>query len=137
MSPAAGAPPASGSSGGPAKGLRVEAKLGGRIVEVGADDSEHHWGTFRAWDPYGAFSMDFHMGLPPCDSKVEVTFTVLEDERTRVQLTHSNWEAYGDMAEMMYGGYGHGWVAIFETAFVKACGGTPAVEPSAGAPECD
>ncbi|HEY8691536.1 MAG TPA: hypothetical protein VIR57_02230 [Chloroflexota bacterium] len=68
--------------------------------------------------------MDFHMGLPAEKAGlVEVRFTALENERTRVELTHSNWEAYGDMAEMMRGGYGSGWVIIFEEAFKAACGG--------------
>ena len=115
----------SAQTGSSAKTLRVESKLGGRIVEVATDETEHHWGTFRAYDPYGSFSMDFHMGLPPCESRVEVTFTVVETERTRVVLTHSNWEAYGDMADMMISGYGKGWGAIFEEAFLAACGGTP------------
>ena len=63
------------------------------------------------------------MGLPPENaSLVEVRFTELENERTRVELTQSNWEAFGDMAEMMRGGYGSGWVIIFEQAY-KSGGG--------------
>ena len=38
-------------------------------------------------------------------------------------LTQSNWEAFGDLAEMMRGGYGSGWVLIFEQAYNAACGG--------------
>ena len=68
-------------------------------------------------------SMDFHMGLPPENaSLVEVRFSKLDDERTRVELTQSNWEAFGDMAEMMRNGYGSGWVIIFEQAYKTACG---------------
>jgi len=40
-----------------------------------------------------------------------------------VELTQSNWEAFGDLAEMMRGGYGSGWVIIFEKAYKSACGG--------------
>ena len=50
-------------------------------------------------------------------------FTALENERTQVELTQSNWEAFGGMAEMMRGGYGSGWVIIFEQAYKSACGG--------------
>ena len=68
--------------------------------------------------------MDFHIGLPPANaSLVEVRFTVLDADRTRVELTQSNWEAFGDMAEMMRGGYGSGWVIIFVQAYKSACGG--------------
>ena len=62
------------------------------------------------------------MGLPPGNaSLVEVRFTSLADARTRVELTQSNWEAFGDMAEMMRGGYGSGWVIIFEASYQHAC----------------
>ena len=105
--------------------LRVEPKQGGKIVEIGNDGTEYLWGTFESYDPYDSFSMDFHMGLPAPESPslVEVRFTALGDERTRVELNQSNWEAYGDKAAMMRGGYGGGWVVIFEQAYRAACGG--------------
>ena len=110
--------------GKPARSLRVEPVEGGKIVEVGHDDTEHHWGTITSYDPHDSISLDFHMGLPPENaSLVEVRFTALEDDRTRVELTQSNWEAFGELAEMMRGGYGSGWVIIFEEAYKSACGG--------------
>ncbi len=112
------------SGGKPAKSLRIEAKQGGQIVEIGHDDTEYLWGTITSYDPHDSISMDFHMGLPPENaSLVEVRFTALGNERTQVELTHSNWEAFGDMAEMMRSGYGSGWVIIFEQAYKSACGG--------------
>ena len=64
------------------------------------------------------------MGLPPENaSLVEVRFVTLGTERTRVELTQSNFEAFGDMAEMMHGGYGSSWGLIFEQAYKSACGG--------------
>ena len=112
------------NGGQPAKSLRIDAKEGGQIVEIGPDDTEYLWGTITSYDPHELVRMDFHMGLPPENaSLVEVRFTALEDERTRVELTQSNFEAFGDMAEMMRGGYGSGWVIIFEEAYHRACGG--------------
>ncbi len=111
------------SGGKPAKSLRIDPKEGGKIVEIGHDDTEHLWGTIRSYDPHDSLSMDFHMGLPAENaSLVEVRFTELENERTRVELTQSNWEAFGEMAEMMRDGYGSGWVIIFEQAYKSACG---------------
>ncbi len=111
-------------AGAPAKALHIEPKLGGKIVELGHDDTEHLWGTIRSYDPHDSISMDFHMGLPAeTASLVEVRFTALGSERTRVELTQSNWEAFGELAEMMRGGYGSGWVIIFEEAYQSACGG--------------
>ena len=117
----------SAMGGEPAKAIRVEAKQGGKIVEIGHDDTEHEWGTIKSYDPYDFISMDFHIPQPTekveSRSLVEVRFTALGNERTRVELTQSNWEAFGEMAEGLRGGYGGGWVLIFEQAFKSACGG--------------
>ncbi len=108
--------------GEPPKRLDTDAKLGGRIVEIDAKDTPHHWGTYTRFDEFDALSLDFHMGLPADQaSLVEVVFEPLGDHRTRVTLTQSNWEAFGDMAEMMRNGYGSGWVLIFEGGYREAC----------------
>jgi hypothetical protein len=69
--------------------------------------------------------MAFHIGLPKpaTASVVEVRFTALGADRTRAVLTHSNWEAYGDLAGDMRGGYGSSWGMIFEEGYMQACGG--------------
>ena len=116
--------------GKPATGLEVDPRLGGKIVEIGHGDARYHWGTITALDPYDSVSMDFHMGLPPDQaSLVEVTFLAEAEDRTRVVLTHSNWEAFSDLAEMMRSGYGSGWVIIFEQAYCAACGGAAEGQP--------
>lgn len=115
--------------GGVAKSIRVEPMLGGNIMEIGGDDTEHLWGTIRSFDPHDSVSMDFHISPPGVviheRSLVEVQFTAIEPEKTRVQLTQSNWEAFGEMAEMMRGdnAYGGAWNVIFVDAFKAACGG--------------
>lgn len=106
------------------KSLRIEARQGGQIVETADDETEYLWGTIQSYDPHGFVSMRFHMGMPPeTASLVEVRFVALSDKRTRVELTQSDWEAFGDMAEMMRGGYGSSWGIIFEQAYKSACGG--------------
>lgn len=111
-------------TGKPAKTVRVDAKPGGQIVEIWHDDTELLWGTIKEYDPHSWITMDFHMGLPPeTSSLVEVKFTALGNELTRVELTHSKWEGFGDMAEMMRDGYSSGWVLIFEEGYKSACGG--------------
>ena len=107
-----------------AKRVVIEPNQDGKVYEIGHDDTEHHWGTFKTYDPHDSISMDFHMGLPPeSASLVEVWFTALGDDRTRVELTQSNWEGFGDMAETMRSGYGSSWGLIFEEAYKEACGG--------------
>lgn len=107
--------------------LRVDARQGGRIVEVSSDDTEVLWGTILTFDPNDFLGMDFHIPHPSeetrSDSRVDVRFTVLADDRTQVELTQSNWENFGDMAEMVYSGYGTAWGVIFEQAYKEACGG--------------
>lgn len=117
----------SAMGGGAAKGIRVEAREGGTIVEIGPDDAEHLWGTIQHYDPHDFLSMDFHIPQPgevvKSRTLVEVRFTPLGGEQTRVELTQSRWEALGEWAEMLRGGYGGGWELIFEQAFKAACGG--------------
>lgn len=45
------------------KSRRVDAKVGGKIIEISHDDPEHLWGTIRSYDPYDSISMDFHISL--------------------------------------------------------------------------
>jgi hypothetical protein len=115
--------------GAPARAIRIETKLGGKIVEIASDGTEYSWGTIKSYDPPGFVSMDFHIA-PPGDetanarSLLEIRFTALGNKRTRVVLTQSNWEAFGKMAvHLRDGGYGQAWGAIFEGAYKAACGG--------------
>ncbi len=105
----------------------VMPREGGQIVEVASDGHEQLWGTIKTYDPYGYLNMDFHIPHPteknPGFSTVEVRFTALADDRTRVELKQSNWEALGDVAKMVQGGYRQAWVMIFEGAYKGACGG--------------
>ena len=106
----------------PAKSLTVEPRVGGQIVETGADDARHHWGTFTAFAPPTHLQLDFHMGLPATKSgRVDVTFTATGANATRVQLTHSHWEGYEDMADMMFNGYNSSWPMLFDDAYAAAC----------------
>jgi uncharacterized protein YndB with AHSA1/START domain len=118
-------------SGHPARALRVEPRQGGTITEVAHDGSEHLWGRITRYDPHDYLAMDFHIvpavyrtGEGDQDfTLVEVRFTPLDDGGTRVRLTQSNWEALGEMAEMVQGGYGKGWTVIFEQRYREACAG--------------
>lgn len=110
-------------AGGPAKGLKVDAQQGGRIIETAIDEAQHHWGTFTKFSPHHHLQLDFHMGLPAAQSgQVDVTFTPLSATTTHVELVHSNWEGYEDMAEMMRNGYGGSWAMLFEGAYGDVCG---------------
>lgn len=113
--------------GAAVEALRVEPREGGAIVEVGTDGRETVWGRFKIYQPHDTLNLDFHVPHPseeePGFTTVEVRFTPLAADRTRVELTQSNWEALGDVAEMVIQGYGQAWGMIFEGAYLRACGG--------------
>jgi uncharacterized protein YndB with AHSA1/START domain len=115
----------SGMSGGKAKAIRVEAQAGGTITEIGPDGTEHLWGTIKGFAPNDSLSMDFHIPTPGEEvterSRVDVTYMDLGDGRTRVDLTQSNWEAFGDRAMGLRAGYTGGWTKILDEAFKAKC----------------
>ncbi len=117
----------SAMGGGVAKALRVEPRVGGTIVEIGHDNTEYLWGTFQSFDPHDSISMDFHIPQPgevvESRTLVEVRFMPVEDDRTRVELTQTNWEALGEWGATLRGGYDGGWDDIFGQAYKTACGG--------------
>ena len=114
----------SAMKGAPAKTIRIEARQGGQIAEVGSDDTEVSWGHIETFDPHGFVAMRFNIPAPNYDGDgrtlLELTFTPI-DTGTRVDLKQSDWEAMGDWAEGVHGGYGHGWVMIFEGGYAQAC----------------
>lgn len=100
----------------------LEPQEGGAIVEIGHDNTRHRWGTVTRYDPYGSIALDWHINMPAEKaSRVDVTFLPLDDNTTRVELTHSNWEVFGDSAADMRAGYDSGWVGVFEQAYKNAC----------------
>lgn len=107
------------------KELRIDTQVGGKIVEVSTAGDEYLWGTINAYDPYDYISMDFHVPHPTETvdgfTLVEVRFTALDDARTRVELTQSNWENLGDHASMVINGYGKAWGMILEGGYRAAC----------------
>ncbi len=112
-------------NGGTTKSLRVEPADGGRIVEISDKNEEHLWGTVKSYQPNEFISMDFHIPHPSettrVETRLELRFSSLNEGGTRVELTQSNWEGFGDMAEMCRGGYNGAWGMIFEQAYKSAC----------------
>ena len=79
----------------------VEPRVGGGIIDRGADGSECQWGTVLAFDPPHRFTFSWNIGPdwqlqgdPDRVSEVEVSFAP-EGEGTRVALVHRNLERHG------------------------------------------
>jgi len=81
----------------------VETHVGGHIIDRGADGSECPWATVLAYDPPDRFV--FSWNISPYwqieadtdkRSEVEVTFTELGRNRTRVEINHRHLDRHGD-----------------------------------------
>ena len=115
----------SAMNGKTAKRIHVETFPGGNIIEIDSEDNKHLWGSIKEYNPYNFLSMNFH--IPTLNeivnerSIVELTFTEINKNKTNVELKQSNWEAFGERAKDLQGGYGGGWTVIFENAYMQAC----------------
>jgi len=105
-----------------AQEVNIEAKPGGSIYEIGHDGTRHEWGSVTTYRPSDKLVLAWHIGLSAEQaSRVTVDFIVIDANKTKVVLTHDNWEAFGEKANDMREGYNQGWVGVFETAFAGAC----------------
>jgi uncharacterized protein YndB with AHSA1/START domain len=81
----------------------VETHPGGHIIDRGADGSECRWARILAFEPPDrlVFSWDISPAWslesdPTKTIEVEVTFTALADDRTRVEIEHRHLDRHGD-----------------------------------------
>lgn len=90
--------------------------VGGRIIDHGTDGSTCAWSRILAYEPPGrvVFSWDITTSWeveadPAKASEVEITFEAVDDERTRVVLTHRHLDRHGDGWEGMRDAVSSGW----------------------------
>jgi uncharacterized protein YndB with AHSA1/START domain len=81
----------------------VETRVGGHIIDRGADGSECPWATVLAYEPPDRFVFSWDISPqwrietdPGKRSEVEVTFTALAEHRTRVDIHHRHLDRHGD-----------------------------------------
>ena len=97
----------------------MEPREGGRWYEVGVDGKECDWGRVLAWEPPNRVVLAWmispqwkHDPDPARASEVEVRFTALGDDETRVELEHRKLDRHGE-----------GWEGVSEA--VGSEGGWP------------
>jgi uncharacterized protein YndB with AHSA1/START domain len=96
----------------------IEPYVGGHVFERAADGRETPWGTVLAYDPPHLLTFSWIVELPAgLEQRVEIRFTPA-DCGTRVELTHSGWEKFGDAAVSQRQRYDRGWGTVFERHFV-------------------
>lgn len=89
--------------------LRFEERVGGRLVEVVDDGTEHSWGEVLAWNPPHRFVISWHPSLDPTAASIlEVRFHE-DGDGTRLELEHRGWEEHGDEAAELRSRYEPGW----------------------------
>jgi uncharacterized protein YndB with AHSA1/START domain len=81
----------------------VETHVGGHIIDRGADGSECPWATVLTFEPPDRFVFSWnispHWQLETDTDKrseVEVTFTALDEARTRVVIDHRHLDRHGE-----------------------------------------
>ncbi len=90
--------------------------VGGNIIDRGTDGSECRWARVLAYEPPHrvVFSWDINTRWqietdPELTSEVEIAFTELTPERTRVVLTHSRLDRHGEGWQSMRDAVAGGW----------------------------
>ncbi len=98
---------------GEATGVRFEPRVGGRVVELTEDGSEHSWADVLTWDPPHRFVLAWHPNIDPeAGSVLDVRFHAL-DAGTRIDLEHRGWEEFGDaVGQSLRDRYDPGWEAV-------------------------
>ena len=81
----------------------IEPRVGGRWYEIGEDGSECEWGEVLAWQPPNRVLLAWRIGIdwrfdPGLLTEVDVRFTALGDDATRVELEHRLLENMGEAA---------------------------------------
>jgi uncharacterized protein YndB with AHSA1/START domain len=81
----------------------VETHVGGHIIDRGTDGSECRWARILAYEPHDRFVFSWDISPywqvetdPDKTSEVEVTFTALAGDRTRVDIEHRHLDRHGD-----------------------------------------
>jgi len=99
----------------PYESVTIEPRVGGRWFERDANGNECDWGRVLVWDPPARVVLAWQLTSefkydPNFETPVEIRFTAVDANTTRVELEH-RLNAYGDDAEAMGQGLGGegGW----------------------------
>jgi hypothetical protein len=71
--------------------VTFEQRIGGRVFETWDDGTVREWGELLGWDPPAGFTMTWNVTGTP--TEVELRFTALAADSTRVEVEHRGWDA--------------------------------------------
>ncbi|MEM9344644.1 MAG: SRPBCC domain-containing protein [Pseudomonadota bacterium] len=109
------------SSGEGDASVRVEPRVGGRILETLPDGTDAPWATVTTWEPGRRFAARWYVGRSEDEATtLEVTFTATE-AGTRVDLTHGGFDAHGSTGPQACANYTKGWDHVLGQCFHSQC----------------
>jgi hypothetical protein len=113
-------PMATHSLSGSAATVRVEPRVGGRVIETRPDGTEAPWARVTVWDPGRRFAADWPLGRGEDEAtRLDVTFTGT-DAGTRVDLVHDGFDRLAG-GETMCARYRSGWDDVLGRCYGVAC----------------
>ena len=114
--------------------ITLEQRAGGRVYEKWVDGTEAVWGELVTWSPPDRFVMTWQG--TPVPTEVELSFTAVGPELTRVAVEHRGWEALTEeqLGEdcALPGGYSSGGYAIGWARILGCFAATLGTEPAHG-----
>jgi uncharacterized protein YndB with AHSA1/START domain len=98
-----------------AAGVRVEGRVGGRVIESTDDGTEHAWADVIAWDPPHRLALAWHPSADPVAATiVDIRFHA-SDGGTILELEHRAFEELGgDAGTKARAGYDPGWDGVLD-----------------------
>ena len=91
----------------------IEPCVGGRIFERTPTGDEFDWGEVIEWEPPHRFVYLWHLRQDWVDAtEVDITFSPVDTDRTRVAIEHRGWERLGARADARREGNLAGWAGL-------------------------
>jgi len=93
----------------------LEGRAGGWIYETTRPGDQHVWGTITQWDPPHRLAHSWHPGGHAADATtVELTFSAVASNRTRLDLVHGGWPV---TAAASRADYDKGWDFVLDDCY--------------------
>ncbi len=113
---------ASAADGKAAQAVTIEPRVGGAFYETTHDGGRNEWGEVLEYDPGRRIATTWHPGNnKDAPTHLAVDFEDHGANETRVTLTHSGWEIWGEKADEMRENYDKGWNFVFGERYMGGC----------------
>jgi uncharacterized protein YndB with AHSA1/START domain len=99
----------------------LEGRVGGRFYERTTGGAEYDWGTITIWEPPYRLAYTWNRGsTAERPTRVEVRFTAVEQNRTRVDVEHRGPEYVGELWRRTSPRYKVAWEHVLPS-YASAC----------------